>query len=40
MQAVDTLPDSTALDIDRDNVLETVLGAYRMRVEITADVRY
>ena len=40
MQAVNTLPDSAALDIDRDNVLETVLGAYRMRVEITADVRY
>ena len=28
------------LDTDRDSVLETVLGAYRMRVEITADVRY
>ncbi|MFT3897267.1 MAG: AraC family transcriptional regulator [Thermomonas sp.] len=27
-------------DEDRDRVLETVLGAYRMRVEITADVRY
>ena len=27
-------------DDDRDAVLETVLGAYRMRVEITADVRY
>jgi AraC-like DNA-binding protein len=25
---------------DRDRVLESVLGAYRMRVEITADVRY
>jgi len=34
-------PDPTALDDeDRDRVLETVLGAYRMRVEITADVRY
>lgn len=31
---------NTNLDADRDNVLETVLGAYRMRVEITADVRY
>lgn len=31
---------STNLDLDRDRVLETVLGAYRMRVEITADVRY
>ena len=30
----------TTLDTDRDSVLETVLGAYRMRVEITADVRY
>ena len=30
----------TGLDEDRDSVLETVLGAYRMRVEITADVRY
>ena len=29
-----------AEDDDRDAVLETVLGAYRMRVEITADVRY
>ncbi len=27
-------------DSGRDSVLETVLGAYRMRVEITADVRY
>ena len=34
-------PDTAALDDeDRDRVLETVLGAYRMRVEITADVRY
>lgn len=32
--------DPAALDDDRDRVLETVLGAYRMRVEITADVRY
>ena len=29
-----------AIDDERDRVLETVLGAYRMRVEITADVRY
>lgn len=40
MQGVDTLHAGTTLDIDRDSVLETVLGAYRMRVEITADVRY
>ena len=39
MQA--SIPDPAALDDDdRDRVLETVLGAYRMRVEITADVRY
>lgn len=31
---------TTGLDDARDAVLETVLGAYRMRVEITADVRY
>jgi AraC-like DNA-binding protein len=39
---MDALPDPAALpeDDDRDRVLETVLGAYRMRVEITADVRY
>jgi len=29
-----------AEDDERDAVLETVLGAYRMRVDITADVRY
>ena len=40
MRAVDTAPASANLDDDRDSVLETVLGAYRMRVEITADVRY
>ena len=40
MQAVDITPAITSLDDDRDRVLETVLGAYRMRVEITADVRY
>ena len=39
MQA--SIPDPAALDDDdRDRVLDTVLGAYRMRVEITADVRY
>jgi AraC-like DNA-binding protein len=38
---MDPAPDPAALqDDDRDRVLETVLGAYRMRVEITADVRY
>jgi AraC-like DNA-binding protein len=38
---MDAEPDIEALaDEDRDRVLETVLGAYRMRVEITADVRY
>ena len=37
---MDTALANTALEIDRDSVLETVLGAYRMRVEITADVRY
>lgn len=31
---------SAAPPDDIDRVLETVLGAYRMRVEITADVRY
>ena len=40
MRAVDTAPATASLDDDRDSVLETVLGAYRMRVEITADVRY
>ena len=40
MRAVDTVPATANLDDDRDSVLETVLGAYRMRVEITADVRY
>ena len=38
---MDAAPDiDTLADEDRDRVLETVLGAYRMRVEITADVRY
>jgi AraC-like DNA-binding protein len=39
---MDALPDPATLPEgdDRDRVLETVLGAYRMRVEITADVRY
>ncbi|QIL19290.1 AraC family transcriptional regulator [Thermomonas sp. HDW16] len=37
---METAAIGTNLDIDRDSVLETVLGAYRMRVEITADVRY
>ncbi len=40
MRAVDATTASANLDSDRDSVLETVLGAYRMRVEITADVRY
>ena len=40
MRAVDATSASANLDLDRDSVLETVLGAYRMRVEITADVRY
>jgi AraC-like DNA-binding protein len=40
MRAVDAPPAIASLDDDRDRVLETVLGAYRMRVEITADVRY
>jgi AraC family transcriptional activator of mtrCDE len=40
MAAVDVVAASPELDTDRDRVLETVLGAYRMRVEITADVRY
>ena len=38
---MDVVPAAeTPADEDRDRVLETVLGAYRMRVEITADVRY
>lgn len=40
MQAVETTPAIPPLDDYCDRVLETVLGAYRMRVEITADVRY
>ena len=40
MRVVDTVPATATLDDNRDSVLETVLGAYRMRVEITADVRY
>ena len=40
MRAVDTVSATANLDESRDSVLETVLGAYRMRVEITADVRY
>ena len=38
MRAVDAPPAIANLDDDRDSVLETVLGAYRMRVEITAEV--
>ena len=37
---MDAAHDPGLQDEDRDRVLETVLGAYRMRVEITADVRY
>ena len=38
---MDVAPAAAApQDEARDRVLETVLGAYRMRVEITADVRY
>jgi AraC-like DNA-binding protein len=37
---MDAAHDDGLEDEDRDRVLETVLGAYRMRVEITADVRY
>lgn len=37
---MDAVHDPALEDEDRDRVLETVLGAYRMRVEITADVRY
>lgn len=33
-------PSAIPPTTERDRVLETVLGAYRMRVEITADVRY
>ncbi len=35
-----TQPDIDQAADDSDAVLETVLGAYRMRVEITADVHY
>src|SRR5689334_16591738 len=38
--AMDVAHDPLLEDENRDRVLETVLGAYRMRVEITADVRY
>ena len=40
MRGVDSMPATPALEEERDRVLETVLGAYRLRVEITADVRY
>jgi AraC-like DNA-binding protein len=39
-QATDTAGSAAPGDDARGRVLETVLGAYRMRVEITADVRY
>lgn len=40
MRCMDPVASVATPEEDRDAVLETVLGAYRMRVEITADVRY